>query len=118
MKDIIKNCRFNLVKWKEKKYIFALVILISGIIMFSSTICNIVFASSKTTQNQKKRFVSVKVEEGDSLWSIAKDYYSTSGQDKVDAYIKEIKLCNGLKGNTIHTGRYLIIPYYENVIEN
>lgn len=118
MKNSMKWCRVSLVNWKKRRYVFALIIIILSVVMFGNAVCNIVFASSETIKVQRKRFVSVKIEKGDTLWSIAEDYYSESGKNKVSEYIKEIKLCNRLKGNTIHTGRYLVIPYFENITGN
>lgn len=117
MKGMMKCYIWNLMSYKKKKYVFIVVAFISAIMMFSSTICNIAFASSEGTDVQKKRFVSVKIEPGDTLWGIAEDYYHISGQDKMSDYIKEIKLCNGLSGETIHEGKYLVIPYFQSVSE-
>ena len=111
MKDIMKQYILDLKKSRKKKYVLALVVCISAMVMFSNMICNIVFASSESISNQEKRFVSVKIKTGDTLWEIAGEYYHKSGQDKMSDYIKEIKLCNGLTGNVIHEGSYLIIPY-------
>lgn len=117
MKGTMKQFILDLMHFKKKRCVFILVILISMTIMFSTAICNIVFASSDNGNVQKKRFVSVKIEAGDTLWGIAENYYHKSGQDKMSDYIKEIKLCNGLSGDTIHAGRYLVIPYFSNVSE-
>lgn len=54
---------------------------------------------------------SVLIEEGDSLWSIASDYYSKEFSS-MDAYIKEIKRMNRLSSNTIYTGNYILVPHY------
>ena len=49
--------------------------------------------------------------EGDSLWSIAKTYYVPECGSFTD-YLKEIKKTNSLKSDSIHAGRYLLIPIY------
>lgn len=54
---------------------------------------------------------SVKINEGDTLWSLAKEYYTDDYRD-LNAYIDEIMLSNNLTSDTIHEGRYLVIPYY------
>lgn len=54
---------------------------------------------------------SVKIEEGDSLWSIASRYYSDDCKG-MKQYINEIKETNHLSSDTLHTGGYLIVPYY------
>lgn len=107
----------NLEKYKKKElYLGIGILFIFCMMMFSNKISNVVSASSETIVKEEKRFISVKIESGDTLWSIASDYYHVSGQDGIKAYIKEIKSCNGLQSNTIHEGRYLVIPYLEAVI--
>ncbi len=54
---------------------------------------------------------SVKIEEDDTLWSIAQKYYSSEYED-VSAYVKEIKKANNLEGDTILEGNYIVVPYY------
>ena len=81
-------------------------------IMFSNIICDIVFVSSANRNRQEKGFLSIKIEAGDTLWEIAKGYYHNSGQNTINEYITEIKRCNGLSGDVIHEGNYLIIPYW------
>lgn len=56
---------------------------------------------------------SVKIEEGDSLWTIASDYY-TEEFDSIPAYISEIKRMNGLTSDTLYAGHYILVPYYMN----
>ena len=54
---------------------------------------------------------SVKVEKNDTLWNIAEKYYTYEYED-VSAYVEEIKRANNLKGDTIHEGNYIVVPYY------
>ena len=58
----------------------------------------------------------IEVEEGDSLWSIAKENMdSESGHHSftdIYQYIREIKKCNNMKSSQINTGCYLMVPYY------
>ena len=58
-----------------------------------------------------KTVTSVCIQPGDSLWSIAESFYSPECGDFQD-YISEIKRSNSLKGDTIHAGAYIIVPYY------
>lgn len=59
----------------------------------------------------EKKFVSIQIHEGDTLWDIAEAYY-TSECVSIRDYVKEIKRTNGLKSDCIHAGNYLLIPYY------
>lgn len=55
---------------------------------------------------------SVCINDGESLWSIASQYY-TEGEGSMNDYIEEIKKTNHLKSDRIHAGSYLVIPYYD-----
>lgn len=57
-----------------------------------------------------KSFVTIEIEEGDTLSSIAKEY-ALSETGYAD-YIAEVKSINNLKNNTIHAGCYLLVPVY------
>lgn len=61
--------------------------------------------------NSRKKFTSVEIMQGDTLWSIAED--NKTGNYTTKALVEEIKLANGLSGDRIITGNYLIVPYYE-----
>lgn len=108
----MKQFIWYLKKLKKKNYVVIIVALMAVTIMFSNMICDIVFASSANGNRKEKGFFSIKIEEGDTLWEIAEEHYRNSGQDTIGNYIKEIKRCNGLSGDVIHEGNYLIIPYW------
>ena len=59
----------------------------------------------------RKYYKSITLEEGDSLWSIAKEYCNEDLQS-IDSYIEEIRELNQLKSDTIHEGHGLTIAYY------
>ena len=56
------------------------------------------------------RYISVQVEEGDSLWSLAEAYKSPS--DDIRRYIDNIRSVNGMHTDTLIASEYLIIPLY------
>lgn len=58
----------------------------------------------------EKSFISIEIENGDTLTSIAQEY-AKSAADYSD-YIDEVKSINSIKGDTIHTGCYLLVPVY------
>lgn len=58
-----------------------------------------------------RKFVSVQVMRGDTLWSIAEDY--RTGNYTTKALVEEIKRTNGLGGDKIMAGSYLIVPCYD-----
>ena len=68
--------------------------------------------SAKGSSQRTKKLTSVYVESGDSLWSIAEEYYTPECGNMKD-YIREIKKTNGLESDTIRFGYPLLVPYYE-----
>ncbi|MDO5519315.1 MAG: LysM peptidoglycan-binding domain-containing protein [bacterium] len=71
----------------------------------------IVKASGINTVEKEQQVKSIQIQEGDSLWSIAKEHYSND-YTSIEQYIEDIKQCNNISSDTIHAGKYLIIPYY------
>lgn len=71
-------------------------------------------AEAKDTSKTVYQIHSVSIEEGDSLWSIAAEYY-TEDFSSINAYISEIKRMNGLKTDTIYAGGYILVPQYVSV---
>ena len=59
-----------------------------------------------------KLYMSVRIESGDTLWGLEKKY-NTAGLLSRSEYIEELKTVNHLKGDRIHAGNYLTVPYYE-----
>lgn len=71
-------------------------------------------AHAKNTYRTEKRIASVKIQENDSLWTIASTYY-TKECGSLRSYIAEIKRTNGLSDDVIYAESYLIIPYYVSI---
>lgn len=69
-----------------------------------------VLVSSEYSGSTRK-FTSVQVMKGDTLWSIAESY--KTGNYTTKALVEEIKRANGLSGDRIMAGSYLIVPYYD-----
>lgn len=71
-------------------------------------------AHAKNNYRTEKRIASVKIQENDSLWTIASAYY-TKECGSLRSYIAEIKRTNGLSDDVIYAESYLIIPYYVSI---
>ncbi len=65
----------------------------------------------KASNNNKKFYTSIQIEEGDTLWTIA-DRFITSEYDSKKSYIEEVKKMNHLYSDDITSGCYLFVPYY------
>lgn len=61
--------------------------------------------------SREKCVSTIKVEEGDTIWSIARTYYTSEYKD-INELIKEIKKSNHIDEN-IFIGQYIIVPHYE-----
>jgi len=89
--------------------------LIFTVILLSLfTISTQVIAEKSPTK--EKLVTSVRIKEGDSLWSIAERYMTEEYSD-IYTYINEIKRSNGLTSDVIHEGAYIIVPYYAGTME-
>lgn len=58
-----------------------------------------------------KYYTCIQIEDGDSLWNIAKEYASL-GYRSYDEYIEEVAALNHLEDYTIHSEEYLTVPYF------
>lgn len=67
--------------------------------------------ASDAASASHKVISSVYIEAEDTIWSIAQEYY-TKECGTMQEYVQEIKDTNGLSGDGIHAGGYLVVPYY------
>ncbi len=84
--------------------LFIIILLTSGMNIFAS-------AEEKEVYTYYK---SIEIDENDTLWSIAKEYAPDSD---IENYIAEVEEMNGIDGNQIHTGDYIIVPYYSSDVK-
>lgn len=56
-----------------------------------------------------KSYVTIQIESGHTLWSLAKDYMNEDYYS-IQEYISEVKLINNLKSDLIIADHTLIIP--------
>lgn len=82
------------------------------LVIFGISICHNTVNSASKESPQAKCYKSIQIQTGDSLWSIAKQYY-TDDWDNINIFIEEIKMFNGISNDNIHIGNYLAIPYYK-----
>ncbi len=61
---------------------------------------------------REKYFTSIRVEAGDSLWSIAEDYVS-SEYSGISEYVDELMFMNGMSDSRIYAGDYITVTYYK-----
>lgn len=83
-------------------------------ILFAAVLSAVIFAGAQKIKASEVRrqqiYLSVRIEKGDSLWSIARQYYDSS-DGSLNVYIEKLSHLNGLKKDAmLHTGQYLLIP--------
>ena len=107
------NRRYAIVKIQKAIIAAIIIIAISIIVLLNSSIH--AFADSKDNLPVHKYYTSIRVEEGDTLWSIADEYSDKSNMTKTE-YIKEICSINNIS-EEIHSGENIIVSYYSTDIQ-
>ena len=93
------------------------IIRIFVLLVVAGAVLIIVLSSQNAAQAEEasvsvKRYVSVSIQPGDSLWSIA-NIYADGHYSSLQDYIDEVKFINNMTEDTIYAFEYLLIPYYE-----
>ena len=70
-----------------------------------------IFASSTDNRPYNKYYTSVRVEDGDTVWSIADKYIDGYAIDKRD-YVDEVCKLNNLSDGQVNSGDYIVVSYY------
>lgn len=86
-----------------------LIFLFATIIIFALVNC-ITVAYADEAVEYEKSFISIEIEQGDTLTSIAESYAKSEAE--YQDYIEEVMSINNLKDDTIHNGCYLLVPVY------
>ncbi len=78
------------------------------------TIATLIFVfnvttSAKNTFTTETVYTNTYINDGDTLWSIARDNYSAE-YGSFDNYVDEIRSLNHISNDIIHSGEYLVIP--------
>lgn len=87
-----------------------IIIVTVVLVIICSTFISINAKGSDTTGS--KYFTTIKIEDGDSLWSIANTYCS-SGYNDYNEYIDEVKSINNMSDDVVKKGSYIVVPYYK-----
>ena len=98
-----------------RRQVFCLVSLLTVLVMILSFMkfSFSVDAQSEDNKPEIKYYTSVTVHSGESMWSIAADYYSDEHYSSMNSYIAEIcKLNHIARAEDLKAGESLIIPYY------
>ena len=88
----------------------AIILVVAFGILLGSSI-NALASSDKDISSYNKYYVSIQVESGDTLWTIADEYIDGFNLSKND-YIAEVCQINQISEDEIHAGDYIVVPYY------
>ncbi len=93
------------------RVVFNLVVIIVLAIAIMCSVGFVVSAKSdKSSSDINSYYQSIRVESGDTLWSIATEYCPDT--QEISDYIDEIKSINSIKNDTIKAGDYIIVSVY------
>ncbi len=96
--------------WNKKK-----IWLIGAVVLFIIMLGSVFFMTKTVTAQREgervKKVTSIQIKQGDTLWDIAARYMSEE-YDDLNEYIEEIKNSNGMVSDEIHSGNFIIVPYY------
>ncbi len=85
--------------------------LLTLFILTAAILCSVGFAvsanSDKASDKTNTYYQSVRVQSGDTLWSIAEEYCPYT--QEIDDYIDDIKTINNIKNTNIKAGDYIIV---------
>lgn len=89
----------------------ATLLILLAVIACHRTAVSVQAGSNEETGHRVECFQSIQIQPGDSLWSISRRYYS-SEYKSIEQYMRRIMALNHMSDARIHTGGYLVIPYY------
>ncbi len=101
--------RARAVQVQRQIAILTSVVAVALAILLGSSIS--AMANSPGKPKLHKYYTSIAVESGDTLWSLADDYLVDGLMDR-SAFIAEVSELNHLSDERIHSGAYLVVPYY------
>ena len=107
--------REMVVRRQRAVFVIVFVLLISiGILLGTSV--NALASSKKDISSYNKYYTSIKIESGDTLWTIVDEYIDNLDVSKAE-YIDEICQINEISEDEIHAGDYIVVPYYSDEIK-
>ena len=94
------------------------IVVLTAFVIAMCFVIGTLFMGNKSVVDAKdsreKRFTSIQVKKGDSLWSIAKERISEE-YASIDDYIDEVCETNHIYDQTITEDMYLVVPYYTDI---
>ena len=83
------------------------ILILSVFLLFMVLLIRQTFAAC-AAETRPEKYTSIRIEAGDSLWSIAAEH--TSDVSEIEYFIKEVRRINNIKGDMLIESQYLVIP--------
>ncbi|MCI7794820.1 MAG: LysM peptidoglycan-binding domain-containing protein [Lachnospiraceae bacterium] len=97
-----------------KKYLLVLIVCVMILSCFFGK--TLVMASEEENSSSRERYYTeIRIEKGDTLWSIARTYNKNSGME-IREYIHILKEINRLSSDEIEAGNCLTIVYFPDTV--
>lgn len=96
----------------SKKRRLVLFIILLGALAIALHAFSMKNSTIQAQGTRQKQFTSIKVKQGESLWTIAKEHMGEE-YDSVNDYIDEVCETNHIYDGKITDGMYIVIPYYK-----
>lgn len=101
---------------RQRNCLAVAIIIVVALGILLGTSMNALASSEKDIASYNKYYVSIRIESGDTLWTIADEYVDGFNLSKAD-YIAEVCQINGISENNIHAGDQIVVPYYSQEIK-
>lgn len=101
---------------RQRGILAVAIIIVVALGILLGTSMNALASSEKDIASYNKYYVSIRIESGDTLWSIADEYVEGFNLSK-EAYIAEVCQINGISENNIQAGDHIVVPYYSQEIK-
>lgn len=105
------NSRLYTYTSRRKRIITLMIALF--LVMLVILVPLIIHAGASDGMEYEKNYITVSVEDGDTVWSIARDNFNENAGESLKDCVKDIVRVNGLSGDcVIHQGSKLVVPHY------
>lgn len=110
----LRNYRRKCRRQREIRRKFILTGIAAVLVLSLALSCHALLSHANTEIEDisYKYFTSIRIEPGDTLWSLADRYADQEHYASRDQYITEVMNMNHLSGEELSAGNYLIVPYY------
>lgn len=100
----------------QRGIIAVVIIIIVSLGILLGTGISALASSKADPAAYNKYYKSIRVEAGDTLWTIADEYIMDLNIDKTE-YITEICELNHIDGDEIKAGEYIVVSYYSQEVK-